>query len=152
MGGDICTPMADSCWRQKTNQSCKATILQLKINRLKKKSQRWVLKLGGADTPAFPVTLASKSFPNEGGLRGCWCGKRPGWGPPLKPHLPGSPSSSQQPGSQEEFCRERAFSPNKELCLTYLLTKISWKFKDLFKLLSNQMYNTFSRGSCHKKA
>ena len=52
---------------QKSNQSCKAIIVQLKINKLKKKSQRWALKLGRADPPAFAVTLASKSFPQRGG-------------------------------------------------------------------------------------
>ena len=33
-GGDICIPMADSCdvW-QKSNQCCKAIILQLQINK-----------------------------------------------------------------------------------------------------------------------
>ena len=31
-GGDMCIPMADSCWWQKPTQHCKAIILQLKIN------------------------------------------------------------------------------------------------------------------------
>ena len=36
-GGDICIPMADSCWWQKWTQYCKAIILQLKINTFKLK-------------------------------------------------------------------------------------------------------------------
>ena len=32
-GGDMCTPMDDSCWcMAETNKYCKAIILQLKIN------------------------------------------------------------------------------------------------------------------------
>ena len=37
-GGDICIPMADSCWcMAETNQHCKTIFLQLKINELKNK-------------------------------------------------------------------------------------------------------------------
>ena len=38
-GGDICIPMADSCCcMAETIQHCKAIILQLKINKLKKRN------------------------------------------------------------------------------------------------------------------
>lgn len=59
--------------------------------------------------------------------------------------LEGKENRAKEKGTFQDSKRNRAFSPNKELCLTYLLTKISWKFKNLFKLLSNQMYTTFER-------
>ena len=39
-GGDICIPMADSCGCLTKTQYCKAIILQLKINKLKRKELR----------------------------------------------------------------------------------------------------------------
>ena len=40
-GGDVCTPMGDSCWFwQKPTQYCKAIILQLEVNTLKKKEDK----------------------------------------------------------------------------------------------------------------
>jgi len=44
-GGDICIPMGDSCFDvwQKPTQYCKATVLQLKINKLKTLQSRYNL-------------------------------------------------------------------------------------------------------------
>ena len=44
-GGDICIPMGDSCFDvwQKPTQYCKATVLQLKINKLKTLPSRYNL-------------------------------------------------------------------------------------------------------------
>ena len=64
-GGDLCIPMADSCWyMQKPTQHYKAVILQLKINKFFKKLYNHAINLGLLDARTIVLSRGQNMWPN----------------------------------------------------------------------------------------
>ena len=53
-GGDICIPMANSCWCVAENKpNCKAIMHQLKINKFFKKEIKWLININAQPFQLF---------------------------------------------------------------------------------------------------